>query len=273
MEWNPISDRIIMARFRTKLRKMVVIQCYAPIEQATSEENDVFYETLENILRKVKRSEITMVMGDLNAKVGADNKSFEYIMGKHGLGIMNENGERFIELCSNNNLVIGGTLFPHKRIHKAIWESPDHRMQNQIDHITIQRKWRRSLLDVRAYRGADAASDHQLLVGSVQLKIAALKIKDSAARPKFNTEKINSKMVRKNMEKEIEKLIQQSQNTNEGTEKKWDNIHSALLEASEEILGRRQTKKKDWISDETWGRIAKRKEIKSKLLQTDNENE
>jgi exonuclease III len=102
-----------LARFRTKSRKMVVIQCYAPTEQATLEENDVFYETLENILRKVKRSEITMVMGDLNAKVSADNKNFEHIMGKHGLGIMNENGERFIELCSNNNLVIGGTLFPH----------------------------------------------------------------------------------------------------------------------------------------------------------------
>jgi hypothetical protein len=75
------------------------------------------------------------------------------------------------------------------------------------------------------------------------------------------------------MEKETEKLIQQSQNTNEGSEKKWNNIQSALLEGSEEILGRRQTNNKDWISDEIWGRIAKRKEIKGKLLQTDNENE
>jgi hypothetical protein len=47
---------------------------------------------------------------DLNAKVGADNKNFEHTMGRHGLGTMNENGERFAELCSNNNLVIGGTL-------------------------------------------------------------------------------------------------------------------------------------------------------------------
>jgi hypothetical protein len=52
-----------------------------------------------------------MAMGHLNAKVGA-NKNFEHIMGRHGLGTMKENGERFIELCSNNNLVIGGTLPP-----------------------------------------------------------------------------------------------------------------------------------------------------------------
>ena len=88
-------------------------------EQAITEEKDAFYETLENTLCNVKRSEITMVMGDLNAKVGADNKNFEHTMERPGLGTMNENGERFAELCSNNNLVTGGTLFPHKRIHKV----------------------------------------------------------------------------------------------------------------------------------------------------------
>jgi hypothetical protein len=55
IEWKPISDRIIMARFLTKLRKLVVFQCYAPIEQAIREEKDAFYETLENTLRHLKR--------------------------------------------------------------------------------------------------------------------------------------------------------------------------------------------------------------------------
>jgi hypothetical protein len=206
-----------MARFLTKLRKLVVIQCYAPTEQAITEEKDAFYETVENKLRNVKRPEITMVVGDLNAKVGADNKNFEHTMGRHGLGTVNENGKRFAELCSNNNLVIGGTLFPHKRIHKVTWESPDQTTQNQIDHITIHKKWRRSLLHVRAFRGADVASDHQLLIGSVQLKIAALKVRDIADRPKFNIDKLKSNMVRKSMEKEIERIIQQTQNANEST--------------------------------------------------------
>jgi len=98
-EWKPISDRIIMARFSTKLRKLVLIQCYAPTEQATTDEKDAFHETLENTLRNAKRSEITLVIGDLNAKVGADNKNFEHAMGRHGLGNMNENGKRFAELC------------------------------------------------------------------------------------------------------------------------------------------------------------------------------
>ena len=65
-------------------------------------------------------------MGDLNAKVGNDNTGYEEVMGSHGLGTMNDNGERFANLCAANNFVIGGTTFQHKKIHKVTWISPDH---------------------------------------------------------------------------------------------------------------------------------------------------
>lgn len=100
---------------------------------------------------------LEVLLGDLNAKVGNDNAGREDIMGKHGLGVQNENGERFVELCTLNDLVIGGTLFPHKDHHKATWISHDRRTENQIDHITISKKFRGSMLDVRVKRGADAA--------------------------------------------------------------------------------------------------------------------
>ena len=58
-------------------------------------------------------------MGDTNAKVGSDNTGREEIMGKHGLGTMNENGELFVDFCTFNDLVIGGSVFPHKTMHKA----------------------------------------------------------------------------------------------------------------------------------------------------------
>ncbi|KAK7494348.1 hypothetical protein BaRGS_00014451, partial [Batillaria attramentaria] len=66
------------------------------------------------------------------------------------------------------------------------WTSPDGRTVNQIDHITIGRKWRRSLLDVRAKRGADAASDHHLVIAAIKIKLKAYR--DQADRPshKYN---------------------------------------------------------------------------------------
>nr|KAG5690468.1 hypothetical protein BaRGS_016468 [Batillaria attramentaria]KAG5690469.1 hypothetical protein BaRGS_016469 [Batillaria attramentaria] len=85
----------------------------------------------------------------------SNNTGYENTMGTHGLGQMNENGERFADFCALNQLVIGGSIFPHKRIHKATWRSPDHVTENQIDHICISRKFRRSWREVRVMRGAD----------------------------------------------------------------------------------------------------------------------
>ena len=78
-------------------------------------------------------------------------------MGRHGIGQMNKNGEKFAELCAINKFVIGGSIFAHKRMHKATWVSPDHIIENQIDHFYINKKFRRSLQDVYVKRGADAA--------------------------------------------------------------------------------------------------------------------
>ena len=119
------------------------------------------------------KADITIVTGDLNAKVGSKNQGMEKIMGKHGIGMMNSNGERLVELCLGNNLVIGGTLFPYKTCNKIKWVSLDQEAQNQIDHIMISRQWTRSLMDVRNKRSADAADDHYLLTEDTRIKLDA----------------------------------------------------------------------------------------------------
>jgi endonuclease/exonuclease/phosphatase (EEP) superfamily protein YafD len=96
-------------------------------------------------------------------------------MGRHGVGVITDNGERLVNFCQQNDLVIGGTLFAHKEIHKLTWTSPDGRTQNQIDHIIINGRWRHSLQDVRVMRHADIGSDHSLLVAKVTLKLRKAK--------------------------------------------------------------------------------------------------
>ena len=90
-------------------------------------------------------------------------------MRKFGVGEMNENGHLFVDFCQENGLVIGGTLFRHKAVYKYMWESPDGRPCNQIDHIVVNRKWAASVKDVRTRRGADVGSDHVLLVAKVDV--------------------------------------------------------------------------------------------------------
>ena len=72
-----------------------------------------------------ERDVSTIMMGDFNAKIRSDNIGYEEVMGQHELGVMNDNGERLEDLCALSKLVLGGSVFPHRRIHKVTWLSPD----------------------------------------------------------------------------------------------------------------------------------------------------
>ena len=89
-------------------------------------------------------------------------------MGKHGIGQRNDNGER---MCDMNELMINGTLLPHKTIKKATWTSPDGVNRNQIDHILISRIFRNSVKDTRVFRSADIGSDHFLKCMKIKLRL------------------------------------------------------------------------------------------------------
>jgi hypothetical protein len=169
LEWAPISERLMKARIKAKHRNITIVLGYAPTESETLEEKDSFYEAAAGVLAVVPRRDVILLMGDFNARVGADNENLEHVLGPHGIGEMNENGGFLVELCGNHDLKVGGTMFKHRDCHKNTWVSNDHRTVAQLDHICISRKWSRSLLDVRSFRSSDVGSDHHLVVASLRL--------------------------------------------------------------------------------------------------------
>ncbi|KAL7726621.1 hypothetical protein ACLKA6_010486 [Drosophila palustris] len=273
VSWKPISDRIITARFSSKARHITIVQCYAPTEDAQIDDKDEFYATLTATLDNTNRGDIVILMGDFNAKIGSNNTGLETLMGKHGSGTRNNNGDRLTDLCQTFQLVIGGSVFPHKEIHKYTWTSPNGRTRNQIDHICISKNWRRSLTDVRNKRGASIDSDHELIVGTIQIKLkrrqhAAATNRGSATRPpRFNLYRLDDATISARMTSTLRNQITTQE------ELPWEHACSTLRQIAEEIIGTQQRRRSNWISERTWELISRRNSLKIMAQQNSQVND
>ena len=111
---NLKNDRMISVRLQGKPLNITVIQVYAPTSNAEEAEVERFYEDLQDLLELTPKKDVLFIIGDWNAKVG--NQETAGVTGKFGLGVQNEAGQRLIEFCQENTLVIANTLFQqHKR--------------------------------------------------------------------------------------------------------------------------------------------------------------
>ena len=93
------------------------------------------------------------------------------VIGKFGLGVQNEAGQRLTEFCQEDALVIANTLFQQHKRRLYTWTSPDGQYRNQIDYILCSQRWRSSIQSAKTRPGADCSSDHELLIAKVRLKL------------------------------------------------------------------------------------------------------
>ena len=160
---------MISVCFQGKPFNITVNQGYAPTSNAEEAEVEWFYEDLQDILELTPKKDVLFITGDSNAKVGSQETPG--VTGKFGLGIRNEAGQRLIEFCQENALVITNILFQQHKRRLYTWTSPDGQHQNQIDYILCCQRWRRSIQSAKTRLGPDCGSDHVLLIAKFRLKL------------------------------------------------------------------------------------------------------
>ena len=133
LECNLKNDRMISVHFQGKSFNITVIQVYAPTNNAEEAEVEQFYEDPQNILELTPQKDVLFIIGDWNAKVGSQGTPG--VTGKFGLGMWNEAGQRLIEFCQENTLLIANTLFQQHKRRLYTWTSPDGQHRKQIDYI------------------------------------------------------------------------------------------------------------------------------------------
>ena len=130
---NLKNDRIISVPFQGKPLNITVIQVCAPTTNAEEAEVEQFCDDLQNLLEltpppQKKKKAVLFISGDCNAKVGS--QELLGVMDKLGLGVQNEAGQRLIEFCQENALVIANTLFQQQKRRLYTWTSPDGQHQS-----------------------------------------------------------------------------------------------------------------------------------------------
>ena len=114
---------MISVRLQGKPFNITVIQVYAPTSNAEEAELEWFYEDLQDFLGLTPKNDVLFIIRDWNAKVGS--QEIPGVTGKFGLGVQNEAGQRLIEFCQENAVVIANTLFQQHKKRLYTWTSPD----------------------------------------------------------------------------------------------------------------------------------------------------
>ena len=114
---------MISIRFQGKPFNITVIQVYAPTSNAEEAEVERLYEDIQDLLELTPQKDVLFIIGDWNTKVGS--QEIPGVTGKFGLGVQNEAGQRLIEFCQENTLVITNTLFQQDKRRLYRWTSPD----------------------------------------------------------------------------------------------------------------------------------------------------
>ena len=169
---SPVSDRIITMRLPLKKNAYAtIVSVYAPTMTNSEETKKAFYSQLRNVLSKICRKDKLMLTGDFDARVGCEQDNWEGVIGKHGTGKCNSNGELLLALCSEYGLVITNTVFKQKEHHKVTWMHPRSKHWHLLDYVITRKKGQNDIKDTRVMRGADCGTDHQMIRSRVAFSV------------------------------------------------------------------------------------------------------
>ena len=177
--------------------------------------------------------------------------------GKFGLGIRNEAGQRLIEFCQENALVIANTLFQQHKRRLYTWTS-DGQHRNQIDYILCSQRWRHCIQSAKTRPGADCGSDHELLIAQFRCKFKKVGKTTRLFRYDLNQIPYDYTVEVRNRFKVLDLI-------DKVPDELWTEVRDIVQETEiKTIPMEKKSKKAKWLSGEALQIAVKRREAKSK---------
>ncbi|KAK4328202.1 hypothetical protein Pmani_001324 [Petrolisthes manimaculis] len=171
---SSVSEQLLALRLNTTESPITLFSVYAPTLSATPNAKDELYENLASTIRNIPCGEQLALLGDFNARVGADHDSWPSCLGLFEVGKMNENGHRLLEFCTFYNLCITNSFFNTKPQHNVIWRHPRSKYWHELDLILVRRAAIKIVLHTRSYHSADCDTDHSLVCCKIRMQLKKL---------------------------------------------------------------------------------------------------
>lgn len=247
-----VNDRLMMVKINCIPVDLVLIQTYFPTSAHDLEEVETMYEDIEELLKLTKEKDNVAIMGDYNAVVGShtDNNA----VGNFGLGEINERGENLIDFCNQNDMVITNTLFEVPLRRRYTWKAPDKR-RSQLDYILMKQRYRNQIKSCHSYPGPDIDSDHTLVLAKCNISFKRTK---RSVKKKWRTEGLKEEETKMAFEERTNKIANGSEEP-----MKWNNIKMGIIEATNEVLGKRKLEpRKPWMTEEILNLIQERNKFR-----------
>ena len=239
------SVRLLSMRLNTDTGPVTLITAYAPTLIASAESKDKFYCELDNLLQTIPKEDHIYLLGDFNARVGNNYEAWPKCLGKHGIGKMNENGQRLLELCSSNHLCTTSSFFPNKPHLRASWMHPRSKHWHQLDHVITRKSALGSIRNTRTYHSADCDTDHSIVVSKVALKPRPFYTSVTKGRPRIDTGYTTCPKKCKKFASALLKSIRANP-CHQTASAKWNHLSQAIFDCAMGSFGKKQRSTNDW---------------------------
>ena len=210
------------------------------------DKEEEMYDKIEELIEEEKGSSNLVVMGDWNAVVGEGKEG--KVIGKFGLGVRNEKGQRLLEFCEKHKLVVTNTWFQTHKRKIYTWKSPGDLERYQLDYILVRQRYRNGVKSSFSYPGADCDSDHNMVMLKMKIRLKKIRQQKREARYDLSDQQALYQFKEKtDMRMKERKKEERLKDVDEG----WKEFKNIIMEEMERNIPKQKTPcRKPWITTE-----------------------